>query len=296
MKKKIYFLAIVLSMICLSSCTGGAQEALSEQGTENQREENRRTETQTYTFVDVYGQGYEAELLEDMPKCTYDFSHLTEKGGYREYHDKESRVVAVRGIDVSEFQGEIDWQEVKKSGVEFAIIRLGYRGYGKEGKLVLDEKFCQNIEEAQKAGIKTGVYFFSQAISDEEAREEAQFVKKHLKGRKLEMPVVFDTEEIKWDTARTDGNTREQFTQNCIVFLEEIEKAGYDTMIYANMKWMAFTLDMERLKEYDIWYADYEPVPQCPYAFAMWQYSEKGRVPGIEADVDLNLWFQEEGK
>ena len=117
-----------------------------------------------------------------------------------------------------------------------------------------------------------------------------------LEGRKLELPVVFDTEEIKGDTARTDENTREQFTDNCIIFCDRIEEAGYETMIYANMKWMAFTLYMEELTGYDIWYADYENTPQCPYDFSVWQYSESGSVPGIEGAVDLNVWFQEEEK
>ena len=197
---------------------------------------------------------------------------------------------------MSEFQGEIDWNVVKESGIEFAIIRLGYRGYGAEGRLVLDERFEQNIKGAQAAGLKTGVYFFSQAVSDKEAKEEAEFVLQTLEGRKLELPVVFDTEEIKGDTARTDENTREQFTDNCIIFCDRIEEAGYETMIYANMKWMAFTLYMEELTGYDIWYADYENTPQCPYDFSVWQYSESGSVPGIEGAVDLNVWFQEEEK
>ncbi|MEJ8733904.1 glycoside hydrolase family 25 protein [Mediterraneibacter sp. ICN-202921] len=300
MEKKIYRVCMtLLCMLCLTSCRAKGQETMTEQvtGKEAVGEQTRQEETKdTYTFVDVYGQKYEAELLPDVPKCQYDYRYLQEKGGYTYYEDEENAFFSIPGIDVSEFQGEIDWKAVKESGMSFAVIRLGYRGYGEEGKLVLDAKFEQNIQGAQKAGLKTGVYFFSQAVSDTEAKEEAAFVLAQLEGKKLELPVVFDTEEIKGDTARTDGNTREQYTENCKVFCEEIEDAGYDTMIYANMKWMAFTLYMERLTEYDIWYADYEAKPQCPYAFSMWQYSETGAVPGIEGNVDLNIWFQEEEK
>ena len=187
-------------------------------------------------------------------------------------------------------------ESCKRKRYVFAVIRLGYRGYGEEGKLVLDAKFEQNIEGAQKAGLKTGVYFSPQAVSDTEAKEEAAFVLAQLEGKKLELPVVFDTEEIKGDTARTDGNTREQYTENCKVFCEEIEDAGYDTMIYANMKWIAFTLYMERLTEYDIWYADYEAKPQCPYAFFYVAVFRDRSSAGSEGNVDLNIWFQEEEK
>ena len=285
---------ICLCMAVIPSCQEKGKETLAEQAVEKEKQPDR--ENQVYTFVDVYGQKYEAALLADVPKCTYDYRYLKEENGYKYYEEKEEGVSSAIGIDVSEFQGEIDWNVVKESGIEFAIIRLGYRGYGAEGRLVLDERFEQNIKGAQAAGLKTGVYFFSQAVSDKEAKEEAEFVLQTLEGRKLELPVVFDTEEIKGDTARTDENTREQFTDNCIIFCDRIEEAGYETMIYANMKWMAFTLYMEELTGYDIWYADYENTPQWPYDFSVWQYSESGSVPGIEGAVDLNVWFQEEEK
>ena len=122
--------------------------------------------------------------------------------------------------------------------------------------------------------------------------EEAEFVLKHIRGYEIDGPVVYDTEEIKGDTARTDNNTRQEFTNYCKIFCDTIEQAGYDPMIYANMKWMAFTLDMSELEGYDFWYADYHDAPQCPYDFEIWQYSETGAVPGINANVDLNIWFQ----
>ena len=105
----------------------------------------------------------------------------------------------------------------------------------------------------------------------------------------LGMPVVYDPEHILEDEARTDGVTGEQFTQNAKVFCKEIEKAGYDAMIYSNMLWEAYELDLEKLLDYPVWYADYEELPQTPYRFSMWQYSSTGSVPGIEGNVDLNI-------
>ena len=195
----------------------------------------------------------------------------------------------VHGFDISHHQGDIDWEQVKAAGYEFAILRIGYRGYGEEGTLNADEKFEQNMENARKAGIDVGVYFFSQAVNEEEAKEEADFVLEHLKGQELQMPVVYDPEHILEDEARTDGVTGEQFTQNAKVFCKEIEEAGYDAMIYSNMLWEAYELDLEKLLDYPVWYADYEELPQTPYKFTMWQYSSTGSVAGIEGNVDLNI-------
>lgn len=165
-------------------------------------------------------------------------------------------------VDVSKYQGEIDWHGVKEAGVDFAIIRLGFRGYGEEGNLVLDEYFVKNIENAQKEGLLTGVYFFSQAVNETESEEEALFILQNLDGNKIDGPVVFDTEEIQEDGARTQSVSGEMFTKNCVAFCKKIQDA------------------------------DYEEIPQCPYAFSNWQYTESGSVPGIQGNVDLNIWFQ----
>ena len=258
-----------------------------------------KDEGEYYTFQDVEGNSYEAPLLTDVPRCTYDFDHLKtdETTEYKSFEDEENGVTARLGIDVSEFQGEeIDWKQVKESGVEFVIIRLGYRAYGESGELVLDAMYEQNIKGALETGLDVGVYFFSQAVSAAEAVEEAEFVLDHLSPYEITGPVVYDTEEIKWDTARTDNNTKQEFTNFCKVFCDTVEHAGYESMIYSNMKWMAFTLDMSELSEYDFWYADYHEIPQCPYDYKIWQYSEEGAVPGINANVDLNLWFEKEDK
>lgn len=261
------------------------------------REEEAKTEKtskqkqNTYTFRDVLGKEYEVPLLDKVPLNTYDYARLTEKNGFRYYTDEQGNKISKIGIDVSEYQPQADWQQVKKSGVEFVIVRVGYRGYGESGKLVEDAMFRQHIEGALLAGLDVGVYFFSQAVNDSEVKEEAEFVLERIKDYDISCPVVFDTEEIKNDTARTDHVSKEQFTQNCVLFSKAVEKAGYEPMIYANMKWMAFTLELTELTDIPKWYADYEEKPQCPYEISMWQYSESGQVPGIEGNVDLNVWF-----
>ena len=292
---------ILITALCcvlfLSACVAATQEG--DKGEQEESTTGVKTEEKDgkefFVFQDVEENSYRAELLENIPRNTYDFSklHTDEQTGFKTYEDEENGVTSRIGIDVSEFQGEdIDWKQVRESGIEFVIIRLGYRAYGETGELVLDDMFDRNMQGALDAGLDVGVYFFSQAITPGEAVEEAEFVLEHVRGYEIDGPIVYDTEEIKGDTARTDNNTRQEFTNYCKVFCDTIEQAGYDPMIYANMKWMAFTLDMEQLADYDFWYADYHDVPQCPYEYEIWQYSETGAVPGINANVDLNVWFQ----
>ena len=190
-----------------------------------------------YDFQDVKENNYRARLLNQVPRNSYDFSNLAldEETGYLSYKDTKGKVSAKKGIDVSEFQGEtIDWQQVKESGIEFVIVRLGYRAYGESGALVEDAMFEQNVQGALDAGLEVGVYFFSQAISATEAVEETDFVLEHIQPYQITGPVVYDTEEIKDDTARTDQNTREDFTNFCKVFCDGVKQAGYQPMIYAN--------------------------------------------------------------
>lgn len=293
-------LPVLVCFLILAACAaGGTEDPVQEEkkSTTGVRIEEKDG-TDYFVFQDVKENSYRSELLDSVPKNTYDLDCLTtdEATGFKQYNDEENGITSRMGIDVSEFQGEdIDWKQVKDSGIEFVIIRAGYRAYGETGELVQDAMFEQNIEGALEAGLDVGVYFFSQAVTPGEAVEEAEFVLDLIRPYEITGPVVYDTEEIKGDTARTDDNTRQEFTNYCKVFCDTVEHAGYDSMIYANMKWMAFTLDMEELTDYDFWYADYHELPQNPYDYTIWQYSETGEVPGINANVDLNIWFEKEG-
>lgn len=226
-----------------------------------------------------------------IEKNTYDYSRLTKGDKFYEYRNEQGEVISTKGIDVSKFQGEIDWKLVKEDGVDFAILRAGYRGYG-SGKIVLDEMFLKNLEGTKEEHMDIGVYFYSQAISKEEAVEEAKVVIDALKGYDVTYPVVLDTELPSGDGARTADLTKEERTEYILAFCETIEEAGYTPMIYSNLNWFILKTDYKALSKYDIWLANYDTLPYFPYDFKMWQYSEKGQVNGISGDVDLNICFR----
>ena len=193
------------------------------------------------------------------------------------------------GIDVSGHQGEIDWDAVKNAGVEFVFIRVGNRGTT-EGKLYPDG-FAQNYYEgAKKAGLSVGAYFFSQAITPQEARDEAWFVLEQVKNWELDLPVVYDWEWV-GDDARTANMDAQLLTQCTRAFCQIVASAGLSPMIYFNYTQGMELLELEQLSEYGFWLALYEPAIQFPYQVDCWQYSCEGSVPGIEGDVDLNLFF-----
>ena len=198
---------------------------------------------------------------------------------------------AKKGIDVSTFQGDIDWKKVKKSGMDFAIIRLGFRGY-ESGKIVLDNKFEDNIKGSTEAGLDTGVYFFTEALTEQEAIEEADFVIENLKEYKINMPVVIDVEEsANVDKTRTRDLTADQRTKNVIAFCERIKEAGYDVMIYGNLKSFMIMMNIDELEGYDKWFAYYRYPFHFPYKIKMWQYTAYEKIDGIQGKADVNLMF-----
>lgn len=197
--------------------------------------------------------------------------------------------MAIKVIDVSKYQGKIDWKQVKQSGVQGAIIRVGYRGYAKAGTLVLDPYFDANMMGAAAAGIPVGVYFFSQAITEAEAREEAQFTLNAIKKYKLGYPVYIDTEYsgAALKSGRADKLSRTNRTAVVKAFCEEVERHKYFTGIYASTSWFKNQLDMSKLQAYSVWCAHYG-VSKAGYPCAMWQYSSGGSVPGISGRCDMN--------
>lgn len=200
-------------------------------------------------------------------------------------------VTSHKGIDVSKYQGDIDWAAVKEEGIEYAFIRLGLRGY-ESGKLVLDEFYDANMKGANSAGVAAGVYFFTQAITVEEAQEEAAFVIQNLANYQVSCPIVFDVERIAGGKGRADQLTQEQRTNITIAFCEAIRAAGYKPMIYGNVVCFTRLLDMTKLNDYEKWYAFYDDYMYMPYDVSCWQYTEKGRVDGIGNNVDLNISFK----
>ncbi len=248
------------------------------------------SEPELLIFRDVFGQEYQTEINQQIPRNPYNASLFKHDGDKLAYNDNNYQYTL--GIDVSHHQSNIDWKCVKEEGFDFAFLRIAYRGYGKEGSLNPDKKFEQNYKNAKSNGISVGVYFFAQAINETEAEEEAEYVLSILNGRELELPVVYDPESILDDEARTDNVSPEQFTKNTRVFCDIIREAGYKPMIYSNMLWEAFQLDLSKLPDIPVWYADYEEIPQTPYSFEFWQYSNEGHVKGVSGVTDLNIWIK----
>ena len=199
----------------------------------------------------------------------------------------------LKGIDVSEFQKIIDWQQVKNTGIDFAIIRAGYRGWG-SGKLVTDMFFDRNIKEATKVGMDIGIYFFTQAVTEDEAREEARYTVNLLSKYNVPIryPIAIDTERTPPGNGRGDGISKSQRTKVVQAFCQEIEKAGYKSMIYGNRNWLLNDLEIENLSQYDIWLADYINTTSYKYPYTIWQYTSSGTVNGIAGRVDMNIGYK----
>lgn len=193
-----------------------------------------------------------------------------------------------RGVDVSKFQGTINWNAVKADGIDFAIIRCGYRGYG-SGKLVEDSNFRQNIKGAIAAGLKVGVYFYSQAITEEEAVEEASMVLSLVSGYSLPMGVYYDTEQVGTDVGRADGISAAQRTACAVAFCETIRNAGYTAGVYSYASWFYNALNFANISKYRIWIAQYRDTLSFNYRYNIWQYTSKGSVNGIPQPVDMNI-------
>lgn len=218
--------------------------------------------------------------------------NILETGEYQ--YMRDGQVVSYKGIDVSQHQGAIDWKKVAEDGVKFAFIRAVYRGYGTSGRLVGDANFDANIKGATENGIKVGVYVFSQAITPEEVVEEANFVLERIAPYNVECPVVFDVETVygtDGSDGRMNGISLADRTKYARLFCQTIENAGYRPMIYYNTETGAMKLDLEILEGYDKWFAAYTDEFYYPYAYDVWQYSNKGTVAGIKGNVDLNISF-----
>ena len=194
----------------------------------------------------------------------------------------------VLGIDVSKWNGTIDWNAVKSSGISFVIIRCGYRG-SSTGVLVQDPKFESYINGASKAGLKVGLYFFSQAINEKEAVEEASMAIALAKDYKISYPIFIDTE---WTSGgRANGISKETRTAVCKAFCETVKSAGYTPGIYACKSWYQDSLNVSSLNGYKIWLAQYASQPTYSSRYDMWQYSDKGKVNGISTNLDMNISY-----
>ncbi|MBR4035340.1 MAG: hypothetical protein IKJ05_01250, partial [Oscillospiraceae bacterium] len=211
--------------------------------------------------------------------------------GITYYFDKDGKMGSRIGIDISKYQPNINWQTVKDSGIEFVIIRAGYRGYG-SGALVEDPYFKQHIQGATSVGLKVGVYVFSQAITAQEAVEEASLALQLVKGYNIAYPIFFDTEySTSAKTGRADGLSQSQRTTIAKAFCETIQNAGYNAGIYASKTWFYYQLDYSQISQYDIWVAHYASSTDFKYRYDIWQYTGTGTCAGVAGAVDLNIGY-----
>ena len=220
----------------------------------------------------------------------YNWANLTNNNGI--FHYEDENYTSTFGIDVSYAQGDINWQLVKESGVEFAFIRAAVRGY-KYGELSEDTYFRYNIEEALKNNIHVGVYIFSQSISEQEAIEDARYVVNLLQRHSVNCPIVFDMERVT-DEDRIKDLSVSELTKVAYAFCHEVKRLGYEPIIYGSDYWLNEEILVSYLQdECKFWLAHYGvDNPSFIYELELWQYSSEGTIDGIETPVDLNIWFK----
>lgn len=241
----------------------------------------------SYILVtDKFGEIQKIKISANITRHTWDFANLDASGSFKNYVEADGSTKRV-GIDVSEHQGAINWETVA-GYVDFAFVRLGYRGYT-SGNLVVDGYYSSNMAGATENGVDVGVYFYSQATTYEEGVEEANYVLSNLGDYSLAYPIVLDREDPMSEDARTNNLSVEQHTQAALGFLETIAASGHKAMMYTNRMYYALYLDLDQIYQYPVWYAQYADEPDWPYEFSIWQYTESGEVPGISGTVDLNL-------
>lgn len=227
--------------------------------------------------------------LEGVPVNELTAGFFSSAGGQISYIGEDYRTL--RGVDVSEHQLKIDWPLVARSGVDYAYVRMGWRGYT-EGGLFEDARWKTNLRGANESGLRSGVYFFSQAVNVAEAIEEANFVLERIGDYRIDLPVIYDWEWVEDSNARTAELPLETRTDCAVAFCETIRRAGYEPGVYFNRKLGYYGYDLTRLTDYAFWFSLPEsPFPNFYYACDMWQYSFTENVPGIEGPTDMNLMF-----
>ncbi len=221
---------------------------------------------------------------------SYNTENFRIDNGFMAYFDENGEKISHLGCDLSYHNKFVNFDELKASGCEFVMLRCGYRGYS-AGGLMKDEKFDAYAREAQRVGLKLGVYFFTQALTVEEAREEARYTIDLIEDYDISYPVAFDTEYIDDENARTNLTeiSDELRSDICEAFCETIKEAGYYPMIYASENWFRRSLKVESLRQYDFWAPQYLEENDFLYDFTMWQYTDKGSIPGVRGEVDLDI-------
>lgn len=229
------------------------------------------------------------KIDEKRERNTYDFTSLVANDGKLRYMI-DGKKVSFFGIDVSRYQKDIDFEQVKNDGADFVMLRVGARGY-QSGILTPDENFADNLEKATNAGLDVGVYFYSQAVTTAEAIEEANIVIQSLNGRKLKYPVAYDMELVPNDTSRIATLTKDERTIIATSFLNTVTAAGYKSMVYGNEEWLSKKIDLTKMPGISVWLSDESDMPDYPYLYSMWQYTTDGEIDGVNGPVNMDICF-----
>lgn len=226
-----------------------------------------------------------------LTKNTFDFTKMEDKAGLKRYMEN-GRETSYVGVDISKHTGKVSFSSLKAAGVDYVMIRLGSRGYS-TGQITLDENFKENIEGAIEAQLDVGIYFYSQAISQDEAVQEANFVVQNLEPYRAQVkyPIAFNMGFVANDKSRIEGLSREDKTAVTVSFLDAVRAVGYVPMVYGDKEWLLKEVDLTKLQDYDVWLSQEEEIPDYPYRYAMWQYNTDGVLNGIDGSADLNICF-----
>lgn len=275
-----------------SSYTEKAQKEQEEQRQKEEEARNDPSKDGKHTLIRNRNGEDEWVLISPyLTKNTIDFTKIEEKAGLKRYMEN-GRDTSYVGVDISKHTGKINFTGIRAAGVDYVMIRLGSRGYN-TGQISLDENFKENIEGAIEAELDIGVYFYSQAVSPEEAIQEANFVIQNLEPYRahVKYPVAFDMEFVSNDKSRIEGLSREDKTTVTATFAEGIKAAGYVPMIYGDKEWLIKEVDLTKLQNYDVWLSQEEDIPDYPYLYTMWQYDTDSVLNGIDGGADLNICF-----
>lgn len=229
------------------------------------------------------------EINQYLDSSDYDYTNLVYQKPLMKYYEN-NRNVSFAGVDLDKNNDYVDFNKLREAGIDYVMLRIGQRGYY-TGEISIDDYFYDNLQRAQGAGLDVGVYFWSSAISEEEAVAEAEFVITTLSENKITYPVVFCMEESDASTSRTEDLTQMQRTNIAIAFMEKIKGAGYYPMLLGNKEYLILNYSIGSLTKYDIWLDQVADIPDYPYTFQMWRYTNSGTIDGVAGSANLNISF-----
>lgn len=231
------------------------------------------------------------DLSDEIERNDYDYDNLKYQNPTMNYYE-EGKLVSKCGADISANQGDVDFAKLKKAGCDFVMIKIGARGYS-SGNIVFDKNYKDNLKSAKKAGLDIGVYFCSQAVNKSEAREEADELLDAIEDYDVKYPIAFVMENVDGDMARIEALDMDARTTIAKAFLDRVKDSGYTAMLYGDKEWLLTMVDMERLSDYDVWYAQDSKKPDYPYEFGMWQYNSGTSINGVSGKVALSMSFMD---